>query len=79
MKRLNLLNARINKDFTQQEVADIIGVSKQHYSRIENGQQVGSVEIWDTLEDLFQIPQRQLREVEEQPSCNLTKKNIIPK
>lgn len=56
MKRLNLLNVRINKDFTQQEVADIIGVSKQHYNRIENGQQVGSVEIWDTLEDFFQIP-----------------------
>lgn len=72
MKRLKLLNARINKDFTQQEVADIIGVSKQHYSRIENGQQVGSVEVWDALEDLFQIPQRQLREIEKQSDGNPT-------
>jgi DNA-binding XRE family transcriptional regulator len=61
MKRQNLYEARKKAKMTQEKVARHIGVTKQHYSRLENGQQDGSIDVWDALEDLFQINQRQLR------------------
>jgi Predicted transcriptional regulators len=70
MKRMKLLEARKNAHMTQVAVAAIVGVSKQQYSRIENGEQIGSVRVWDALEDLFGIPQRQLREQQSAPGGN---------
>ena len=56
---------RESRALTQLQVAKLLGISKQHYSRIEKGYQVGSVKLWDKLENLFQIPQQQLRELQE--------------
>lgn len=65
MKRKILYDARKSRELTQLQVATYLGVSKQQYSRIELGQMVGSVRIWDKLEDFFNIPQRKLRELDE--------------
>lgn len=60
--RENLRNARKNKNMTQQEVADYLGISLRYYQNIEAGDRTGDFEIWDNLEDLFNIHQRKLRE-----------------
>ncbi len=46
---------------TQKEVAEYLGIGERRYQDIEYGKTLGSIKHWDALEDLFQIPQRQLR------------------
>lgn len=60
--RENLKNARKTKNMTQQAVADYLGISLRYYQNIEAGDRNGDFEIWDNLEDLFNIHQRKLRE-----------------
>ena len=61
--RKNLKAARRAAGMTQQDVADKLGISIRYYQNIEAGDNVGSVEIWDKLEDIFSIHQRELREI----------------
>lgn len=61
--RENLKNARKEKGLTQQAVADYLGISLRYYQNIEAGDRTGDFEIWDNLEDLFNIHQRKLREI----------------
>ena len=62
--RNNLKNARKEKGLTQQQVADHLGISLVYYQKIEQGSRTGDFEIWDNLEDLFNVHQRKLREIE---------------
>ena len=64
MARENLKAARQEKKMTQQQVADYLGISLNHYQKIEAGDRTGDFVIWDDLEDLFDIHQRKLRELE---------------
>lgn len=59
-----LKEARVAVGLTQQQMADKLGVSLRHYKYMEAGKIVGSVELWDTLEDITGIHQRKLREIE---------------
>ena len=61
--RENLKKARIDSGMTQQAVADRLFVSERHYKGIESGERMGSIELWDNIEDLFNINQRVLREI----------------
>lgn len=61
--RENLRNVRKEKGLTQQAVADYLGISLRYYQNIEAGDRTGDFEIWDNLEDLFNIHQRKLREI----------------
>lgn len=63
--RANLKKARQDLGKTQQAMADELNIGLRHYQRIESGTVLGSIEIWDVLEDLTQIHQRQLREIQE--------------
>lgn len=60
--RVNLIEARKQKGFTQQEMAEKLGISERQYQRIESGKTNSTFQIWDSLEDMFQIHQRILRE-----------------
>lgn len=62
--RENLKKARKSANMTQQQVADKIGISLVYYQKIEQGSRTGDFEIWDSLEDLFNVHQRKLREIE---------------
>lgn len=62
--RANLKNARRAAGFTQQDVADRLGIGLRHYQKIEAGDLNGSFEAWDALEDLLGIHQRILREMQ---------------
>ncbi len=59
--RKNLKEARQKAGITQKEVAEYLGIGERRYQDIEYGKTLGSIKHWDALEDLFQIPQRQLR------------------
>ena len=61
--RENLKKARKEKGLTQQQVADQLHICLRHYKKIESGETGGSIEIWDRLEDMFNIHQRVLREI----------------
>lgn len=59
--RKNLKEARQKAGMTQQQVADRLGVSLVYYQKIEQGTRTGDFEIWDGLEDIFNLHQRELR------------------
>ena len=65
--RKKLINARKQAKLTQKQMAQILNMTIRQYQRIESGEILGKVDIWDKLEDLFGIPQRQLREIEKMP------------
>lgn len=60
--RENLRQARKAKGMTQQEMADKLGLTLNHYQKIEYAKLNGSFEVWDALEDLLGVHQRILRE-----------------
>lgn len=60
--RKKLITARSIAGFTQKNVAKRVGISERYYRYIESGRREGRASIWDSLEDLFSVPQRELRE-----------------
>ena len=63
--RENLKNARKAAGMTQQQMADKLGICLVYYQKIEQGSRTGDFEIWDALEDLFSLHQRELRKISE--------------
>lgn len=63
--RENLRKARKEKGLTQQAVAEYLHTAERYYKQIEYGERLGSIAMWDSLEDLFGIHQRKLREMED--------------
>ena len=61
--RENLKQARKAAGMTQQQVADKLGIGLRHYKKIERGETLGSISLWDDLEDITGINQRVLREI----------------
>lgn len=61
--RKNLKEARLKAGMTQQQVAEKIGIALRYYKQIEAGQRTGDFKIWDSLEDLFSVHQRVLRDI----------------
>ena len=60
--RKNLKEARQRAGMTQREVAERLRIGERRYQDIEYGKTLGNIKHWDALEDLFRIPQRQLRQ-----------------
>lgn len=60
--RKKLKAARQAARLTQQEMAKQLGVGVRHYKKLESGDTIGSISVWDTLEDILGISQRVLRE-----------------
>lgn len=61
--RENLKKARQDAGMTQKQVAEYLGITESHYQKIEYGNVLGKINTWDMLEDLFNSPQRYLREI----------------
>lgn len=62
--RERLKEARRAAGYTQQQVADELGITLRYYCRIEAGERDGSFAVWDGLEDIFGVSQRSLRALE---------------
>lgn len=67
--RKNLKDARKAAGLTQQAVADKLGITLNHYQKIEYAKLNGPFEVWDALEDLLGIHQRTLREISNNRPC----------
>lgn len=63
--RKNLKEARQAAGLTQQQMADKLEIGLRHYKKIESGETLGSIPLWDILEDLTGIHQRELRKIED--------------
>lgn len=63
--RKNLKEARQAAGMTQQQVAERLGITLRSYQRIESGEMLGSIRVWDELEEFFDIYQKKLRQVHE--------------
>ena len=60
--RKRLRQARLDAGLTQQAMADRLHICLRYYKYIESGRVIGAVELWDKLEDIFNVHQRVLRE-----------------
>lgn len=60
--RKKLKDARKKAGYTQQAMADKLGISLRYYQQIEAGDRTGDFEIWDNLENITGIHQRILRQ-----------------
>ena len=60
--RKNLKEARQKAGMTQQQMADRLGIGLRHYKKIESGETLGSIPLWDDMEDILEVNQRVLRE-----------------
>ena len=61
--RKNLKEARQKASMTQKQVAEYLGIKTRTYQDIEYGKIIRKIDHWDKLEDLFNVSQRQLREM----------------
>ena len=61
--RENLKAARKAAGLTQQAMADKLGIHERYYKAMESGERLGSIALWDALEDVLGINQRVLREI----------------
>ena len=61
--RKNLKKARKEAGMTQKQIAEYLGISVTAYQNIEYGKMLGSIRVWDMLEDCFKIHQRKLRKI----------------
>ena len=59
--RENLQAARKKRGMTQQQMADHLIISLRYYKKLEYGEALGAIDLWDKLEDLLGICQRKLR------------------
>lgn len=62
--RENLKRARKAAGLTQQQMAEKLEVGLRYYQMLEQGTRTGDFGIWDTLEDITGIHQRELRKEE---------------
>lgn len=60
MERHNLYLFRCDKKLTQAEMAEICGVSRVTYGHIESGRRGGSQDFWNTLQQVFGVPDEQM-------------------
>lgn len=65
MARETLKQARKAARMTQQQAADAVGINERYYKSLESGERLGAIWIWDSLETLFGVHQRTLREISE--------------
>nr|DAI11024.1 MAG TPA: Helix-turn-helix XRE-family like protein [Caudoviricetes sp.] len=63
--RKNLKKARREAGLTQQAMADKLNIGLRYYKALESGERLGSIELWDDLEDITGIHQRRLREIQD--------------
>ena len=47
---------------SQRQVAEYLDVNERYYKKIESGESLGAIWLWDKLEDLLGANQRSLRE-----------------
>ena len=55
-KMFNLKLARIKKNLTQKQLAELVGVSSSTINRIETGKQILKIDMLNKLAEILEIP-----------------------
>ena len=55
MKNKALKILRVEQGLTQEQMGAVLGVSRQMYAKIENGQSDGNIQFWARLQRNFHI------------------------
>lgn len=63
MIRTKLRDRRQQLGLRQSEVAEIIGVTRAYYSRLETGTRQGTIQLWQKLADALHWPPDRLGEL----------------
>jgi transcriptional regulator with XRE-family HTH domain len=66
--RINLRNRRLEKKMSQAELGRLLNKNQRTISALELGFIKGSIDTWDTLETVFGIDQKILRQVDDTTS-----------
>lgn len=61
--RERLQKARKDAGLTQEKMAEKLHIGLRHYKKIESGETLGSIPLWDAMEDMLGVNQRALREI----------------
>ena len=56
----NLKLARIKKNLTQKQLAELVGVSSSSINRIETGKQILKIDMLNKLAEILEIPVNEL-------------------
>ena len=56
MQRTNLKVFRVAHKLKQEEIAEMLGVSRATYSYVERGERGGTQAFWGTLQSVFSVP-----------------------
>lgn len=59
------------------KIVNKLKITLRQSQRIESGEILGKVDMWDSLEDLFKVPQRKLREISNESINNSVEKNNL--
>lgn len=59
--RYNLINERLSRGLTQEQMSKKLNISRSAYAQIESGLRPGAYYIWDQLEELLQTDQSVLK------------------
>ena len=62
-KRINLKLFRVKLGLSQEEMADSLGYSRNHYARIENGESGYSVRFMNTLQEKHNLFDAEVKEL----------------
>ncbi|MDE6838490.1 MAG: helix-turn-helix domain-containing protein [Acutalibacter sp.] len=68
--RKKLKKARKDAGFSQQTMAEKIGIHERYYKSLESGGRLGAIWIWDAIEDILGANQRFLREIQPDTADN---------
>ena len=58
--RKRLKDKRKALDYTQQEVAEEVGITRTYYSEIENGNRNCNIKIWIRIAECLEIPKAEI-------------------
>jgi len=58
--RSKLKDKRLEKGYTQHEVATKAGIGRTYYVEIENGNRKGSLKLWLSISKALEIPEKEL-------------------
>ena len=58
--RTNLKVFRVAHKLTQAEMAERLGVSRATYVYIERGARSGTIDVWSTLQRVFNVPDAEM-------------------
>ena len=65
MIKQKLINKRVEKNLSQEELASLLGITQSQYSRRENGQTKISKKEWDKMAKLLDTPLEDIYEPED--------------